>query len=365
MSLAGTSGAAAERDPPGAVDRAFTAILESAPITAPIAVVDRLRRRWLRQLGGVGRALVVGRELRVAAMFSLVITTALIGCVIAPLWLLILGPLVWGVPHLVADLRHLVVRTGYHERRILWPVAGIPLVYVGIGGDVAWGFVAAAAVALCARAGVVRRVLVAVVLLACAAGLARLGPLRDLVFGHLHNFVAVAIWWRWRPRLGRVHWIPLALLVAATALILGGPAVDLARASGGLSWYGAGMDAEHELWRLAPGLAPELGLRLVLLFCFAQSIHYALWLHLIPDEDRERTTASTFRAGLAGLRRDLGDAGVVIAAAIALGVAVWAIVDLEAANIGYFRMALFHGHLEVMAGALLVLEGRPRRSVAA
>lgn len=362
MNLASARAVDPSPEPPGAIDRAFTALLDGPAITAPIAAIDRLRRLWLRRLGGVGRVLVRDREVRGAALFSLVIVTAFVGCVVAPLWLLILGPLIWGVPHLVADMRHLVVRTGYAERRILWLVAGAPLVYVGVGGDVAWGFVASAIVALCARAGLLRRVAVALVLLACAGALAWSGPARDVLFGHAHNFVAVAIWWLWRPRLGRVHWIPLALLVVAVALIGGGPAQGLAHATGGLDWYGAGMDADYELWRLAPGLGPELGLRLVLLFCFAQSIHYALWLHLIPDADRTRATSSTFRESLTALRRDLGDAGVVIAAAIAVGVALWAVIDLAAANRGYFRMALFHGHLEVMAAALLILEGRPSKT---
>jgi hypothetical protein len=39
---------------------------------------------------------------------------------------------------------------------------------------------------------------------------------------------------------------------------------------------------------------------------------------------------------------------------------VWATFDLMHASHGYFRMARFHGHLELMAGALLLLE-RTRR----
>ena len=36
---------------------------------------------------------------------------------------LAVGPLVLGVPHLVADLRYLVVRPGLHRRAAFWPVA--------------------------------------------------------------------------------------------------------------------------------------------------------------------------------------------------------------------------------------------------
>jgi len=37
----------------------------------------------------------------------------------------------------------------------------------------------------------------------------------------------------------------------------------------------------------------------------------------------------------------------------------WALVDLADANRGYFRVARFHGHLELMAIALLLLERAP------
>lgn len=297
-------------------------------------------------------------------MFSAVVVTALAGTLILPLWLLILGPLVWGVPHLVADLRYLVVRTGYHRRPLLWLVAGGPLLWLALGGQLLWGFIGAGAAALLARAGLVARLIALVVLAGCAGLIIMLGHMGDVLFAHVHNFVAVLVWWVWRPRLGRAHWVPLALLGLASALIVVGPALQIVEASGGLGWFGGGMNPDYQMWRLAPGLAPELGLRLVLLFCFAQSVHYALWLQIVPDEDRGRATPTTFRASYEGLRDDLGAVGLVITALLTVGIAGWAALDLMAANHGYFRMARFHGHLEIMALTLLLLERRPARRAA-
>ena len=328
----------------------------SAP--APVVAADWLRRRWLRLLGGLARPIVTRRELRVALAFSAMIVTALVGTLVAPLWLLILGPLVWGVPHLVADLRYLVFRPGYHRRPLLWLVAGGPLLWVGLGGELVWGFVGAGAAALLARAAVAPRLLALAGLLACGAWLSWLGRAGDVVFAHAHNFIAVALWWVWRPRVGRLHWVPLALLAAACLFLLGDAALAAARATGGLGWFGGGMSGEYQVWRLSPGVGPELGLRLVLLFCFMQSLHYAVWLQLLPDEDRARATPSTFRASHAELRRDLGRFGLWLAVALALGLAAWAAYDLMRASAGYFRLARFHGHLELMGGALLLLERR-------
>jgi len=324
----------------------------------PIAAADWLRRRWLRLLGPLARPIVRRRELRVALGFSAMIASALVATLVAPLWMLILGPLVWGVPHLVADLRYLVVRTGYHRRPLLWMVAGGPLLWVGLGGDLLWGFLGAGGAALVARARLLPRLVALAVLLACGGALAWLGQVGDVIFAHAHNFIAVGLWWLWRPRGSRLHWIPLALFGLACGFLLAEPALALARASGGLEWFGGRMNLDYQLWRLSPGVAPEPGLRLVLLFCFGQTIHYAIWLQLLPDEDRARATPTSFRASHRALRRDLGDLGLGLAVLLALGLAVWAVVDLLHASHGYFRAARFHGHLELMAGALLLLERR-------
>lgn len=79
----------------------------------------------------------------------------------------------------------------------------------------------------------------------------------------------------------------------------------------------------------------------------------------MPDEDRARSTPLTFRASYEELVGDMGAAALLIAAAFTLGFAVWALIDLGAADAGYFRLARFHAHLEIMACALMFSEARP------
>jgi hypothetical protein len=104
----------------------------------------------------------------------------------------------------------------------------------------------------------------------------------------------------------------------------------------------------------------ELGARVVLVFAFAQAVHYGIWLRLIPEDDRPRDTPRTFSASLRALENDVGKWVLGGAMVVAVGVAVWAVLDLAAARIGYLRMALFHGYLELIAAALLFVEGRSR-----
>ncbi len=324
-----------------------------------LAGADALRLRWFRALGPVGARLARDRELRVSVIFSAVVVCALLGTLVAPLWLLLLGPLLWGVPHIAADIRYLVVRTGFGQRRVLWVLGGIPLLLLGAGANLLWGFVGAAGVALVARAPLARRLLGAAVLLAIGLGLDRLGPSSDIVFGHVHNFGAVAFWWIWRARRGRSHWLPLLLLVGATCLLVSSAGMELVGSR--FQWHARGDSADRQLWRLAPGLSPMLGMRLVLLFCFMQSVHYAMWLQMIPDEARGRSTVMTFRASAQDLERDFDRVALGVVAVLAAGLIGWACFDLLAAGRGYFRVARFHGTLEVMAAVLLVLERAPGR----
>lgn len=332
-------------------------VLAAARLLDP---VDAARRRWLRALGSLARPLMRDRQLRVALVASGVIVSATTATLLAPLLLLALGPIAWGVPHLLADLRYLVIGPGYHRRRALVLLAGGPIVAVGLGAGLLTGLLAAVAAALLARASWRRRLLALVGIGALGVGLWALGGAADVAFAHGHNFVAVALWWWWRPRRGALRWLPVALFAGATALFLSEVGAAWVAAGSGFGWSLGQMGVEYQLWRLTPGIEEALGIRLVLLFAFAQAIHYAVWLHLIPDDDRERATPATFSRSYRELCAAMGPWTVAIAGALAAGLVGWALFDLMAANHGYFRLARFHGHLELCAATLLLLEGRRR-----
>jgi hypothetical protein len=316
--------------------------------------LDVLRRHGLRALGGVGRRLLRDRELRVAVGAVLAVGFALVGATTFPIVLLALGPVLLGVPHVLADLRYLVARRGLHRRALgLLALAG--LAPAALLGNVWPALASAAAVALFSRGTLLRRLPTAA-LFGAAAWLAASHRFEaDLAFAHLHNLVAVLLWWLWRPRVTRWHLGALALYAAASLAILTMPTAW---------WLGhdlrfVGFDLNDARASLAPGWSEPLASRMVVLFAFAQSIHYAVWLRLVPDDDRERPTPRTFRASYVALRGDLGSILLGLAAFSALGVIAWALVDLGEARAGYLRAAIFHGHLELVALALVASEGRP------
>ncbi len=329
----------------------------AAPVRALLAGGDAVRAAIFRRLLPQCPRLFGDRARRVAWVGGFSVLLAFGLTVSVPLWLLALGPLLLGVPHLLADLRYLVVVPGLHRRRSLCVAAGLPLAAVGLGAPAAVGLLAVAAALLCARGDASRK---AVVL--GAWGMLTIGALADetlfvVVFLHLHNVVALGLWWFLRPRDGRAAAV-LLLVAVGSMLLLGGAMDPLVTGLGGWFAPATGIDLAGHAQVLVPVRDPVLAQRGLLCFAFLQAVHYAVWLRLVPEDARARPVPRSFRASWLALRADIGSGPLALAAAMAVGIAVWGACDLVAAREGYLRLAAFHGYLEVAVMALLLVEHR-------
>ncbi len=322
-----------------------------------LAPADALRRRWLALVAPYARGLLVDRDRRVAAGFALACAAALVLATAAPLHLLALGPLVLGVPHVLADLRYLVWRPGLHRRGAFVLFVGAPLVAVVATGDPRWGFGAVAGAGLAASGGSrLRRALVTLGGLALVAVAHHLRAETTWALAHAHNLVAV-LWLvlllPWRARLA-----PLGLFAGGALVVASGVTLPVAGALGTLAGAPLGVSLDEQTLVLAPFASPAWDRNLVVLFAFAQSVHYAVWLRLIPDALRPGKTPRSFSQSARALRADLGAPLLLAATVLALGVATFAAVDARGARHFYFAFALFHGYLELAALGLRFVEAR-------
>lgn len=322
------------------------------PILDAASVVDRARRFLLRRSGALARTLVLPRERRVAAAGVLGVVVALVFGVWAPLPLLAFGPLFLGVPHLVSDARYLVVRPGFHRRPLALAAGAVAILGLVMGLGVRAGLLAAIVAALGGQGSFRRRFAVAAcagVLFACAA---RAPFEADVVFFHLHNVVAIGLWLAWRRRKTRLHWLIVSSFIAASLFIGFG---SLPAAPYDAHWTGLSFG---ELARtLSFASDPSLTYRLVLFFAFAQSVHYVVWLRLIPDEDRKACAPRSYVQSARALTKDLGGPLLWGALLLLVGLLGLAIVRLELARDAYLGVAYAHGHLELVAAAILATEG--------
>lgn len=322
---------------PWAIDRARAAVL-------------RVAEPWLGRFYS-------DRERRVRWMAVVSIATSLALTVIAPLWLLALGPVILGVPHLMADARYLVVQPGLHRRGALVWLAVIPLVALGFGAPPFIGLLSVVPLVVTAKASTARKLAVLAVWAALTAIAFAWETPFLLAFLHLHNVIALAWWWSLQRRSGATWLVPVLVIAALAFLLLGGAEPLLTffhawNAPASRTSFAEFIDTN------APGLAPTLALRLVLTFAFLQSLHYAVWLRLVPEDARSKPAVRPFRESWEALVRDFGLPALAFCGVLAVFIAGWGLVDLASARYGYLRLAAFHGYLELAVAAWVFTEGR-------
>lgn len=338
-------------------------------MVAIVAPLDALRARLLAIGGRAGRNFLRDRGRRVALFGIVGVVVALLTTCIAPLWVFAIAPLVLGVPHLLSDVRYLVVKPALAKRTVLVYAVAPPLVATLLQPAAHIGLTVGFGVIAVAHTTPLRRVCAAIVWAAVYA-CALVWPYpTTLVVLHGHNFFAVALLLVVFSRNRAAVAIPAALfLVVSAAFVVGAFDVLLTRPFAVLSTPARGLTLDAVIAGIAPVTDPMLGLRLAMVFVFAQSVHYAVWLRLVPEEARERPGLRSFASSVVALRADVG--GWLVGAAVVAGIALIVFAcatSLEIARMGYLRVSAPHAYLEIAFAMLWLLErgtGLPaRRSV--
>ncbi len=337
----------------------------NATLEALLAPLDRARSVVLRWLGRLAPSILASRSKRTALYVWIALTTAIVTTVASPVWTFALGPLVFGVPHLLVDLRYLVVRTGLHRRFGMALSVGAPLLLATLPLDsilgvphVVLGLSAGFGAILFARASGLARgaALLAWALVVAAAAYWPRASLYALVHGH--NFVAVGLFLAVFASSRRVALsIGVGFLALSVMLALGLFDAWLLRPAA-LAGPPTAISFPEMVRSLAPVDDPVLGARLACLFVFAQAVHYGVWIRLVPEEARERPGLRSFQSSLRALRAEVGLGVVVITLVLALAVLVRAVGSLEAARLAYLHASSAHGYVELAFLLWYLLEGR-------
>jgi hypothetical protein len=321
-----------------------------AIVTRGLAPLDATRSFVLRRAGRRFAFLFADRAARTTLLGALGVLFALVVARHAPLVALALGPIVLGVPHLIADVRYLVVRRGLHRRRAVVLLTLIPLALSLVLPTLELAGVVTLGAALAARGAIPRRIAVALLGLAlCALGVMT-GLVADIVFGHLHNVIAIGLWWWMRPRTrGFELVVPLMIVLSAFALCI---------TTSSFTAYASVLPIDAMIFSLSPVADFDDALTWVSLFAFGQMVHYAVWLRLMPEDARATRAPRPFVSSFRALLRDFGAGALLVAIGIAIAIAVYACVDVVAARDAYLRLALFHGPMEVAFAGLAYAEAR-------
>jgi hypothetical protein len=321
-----------------------------------IAALDRVRGVLLRE---IVRAPLLGdavrdRQRRITLRIATAILVAFALAVIAPAATLAISPIALGVPHVASSIRYLVLRQSLPRAfLVVVCVAAVAMMglrvgeqYVGpphafarleVGLATTW-----AIAAVCFGAATRTRLVLGLGFVACAGAIALAHPvLARLAFVHVHNLGALALW--------------LLFTRNKRTMLVGGILVTIAFLLFGsvrpLSASALGVDLEVVGAWLVPGAAAAIAVPLVLAHVFTDSIHYAFWLGVIPEETLRHEGTLSFSMTWRALRRDFGAAGIAAVVACAAAVVAFAWFGLARARNAYFALAGFHGYIE---GVMLI-----------
>ena len=333
----------------------------------PIVALERVRRAGLRTLTPVLRVPVVRRALverasRVPALLTAHAAAAFMVAILAPSLSLVLAPLLLGVPHVAADVRHLVVRrrlprvavialglsaAALLSFRVLAETRALPEARAIRAEHALASACLVAGAFVGARAGGWRWTGWGALAAALAVGVLAVRAPRELRIGLVqgHNLVAVAIWLLLFRRGARRSLIPVAAILLGAGMLGSGALLGVTLRHGALSVFGLHLGAAADV--IAPGAGDARGLALTTMFAFLQAVHYAIWLMAIPQEDgRPRgrpSVAMTCRA----LVRDLSPVGVGVTVAIMVAVVGAGIVTPLRTRSVFLSLVTFHAWLEL------------------
>ncbi len=335
---------------------------------SPIEWLDRARSGALAIVARTPLLpLIAKRDARAKARAAVAIVLALVLTALCPALALAISPALLGVPHIAAAVRYLILRQNLPRGflvatvalagammalRVLEQYSGTPARFASGEIVIAMVWALAAAGAAFRSGGNAWRFVLASIGIVALASLALLHPLSARIgFAHVHNLGVVVLWLLGFRRGGFPLWI-VALLFVAIALLLSGTTVALAESAGGTA--AAGVDLREVGKWLVPGAAASIAMPLVLAHVFTDSVHYAFWLGVIPDETLTHQGSLSFRMTMRSLVRDFGKVGLGAIAALTAFVLIASLADHTGTRNAYFAIAGFHGYIE---GVMIVYWG--------
>jgi len=174
-----------------------------------------------------------------------------------------------------------------------------------------------------------------------------------VVLAHLHGMGSL-LYFGVNARRRRLPVWPLFAGVAVVTIAGAGGLLDAAMAAKLYAPRNAGASIVAEA--ITAGLPHPTALvfhRALFLYAFGQSLHFAAWLRLLPDVERESPTPKPFRRALLDLKADFGRFTIPLLVLTAVAI-VLLLLEGGRARETYFALSYFHVGLEGAALAQLV-----------
>ena len=335
-------------------------------MAAILAAADGCRRsafRLMLRLPGA-REIFVSRERRIPVAEALCVAMATFTSLFFPVLSLWVGASLLGLPHVLSGIRHVSVRRSLHPLTkaciaVSIAVGALTLMHLTSGVPIFVGLFALSmgVEVLASRAGAVPK-LFWLATVALGAGAAWRWPYFFVIgVSHLHALSSMSFFSTEARRRGIRVWPLWALSVAAAGVVLVG-ALDPLFANAAWARSLGPDEVVGILDQMAGGSTPTLLARSLFLYAFSQSLHYLVWLRLMPELDRDSPVPQSFRQALVRLRRDFGRWTVPALVLCAIG-GMAMLLGGRSARDAYFVLVYFHIGLEAAGWLRLKLNYGP------
>ncbi len=290
-----------------------------------------------------------------------------------PLWVLLLGPILWGVPHLISSLRYSSLSFSANARKklLLFQFSLWALVFCyRIAADVLHLPIFLAEFPLlfetvCLLASFLfqfalyRNISPKMIVSSLAFSLLLVAtffyPIQTALTALIgHNYLPLIAWYKsCQDRSDRIvfaisGFIYLLLSgliyfgVSDLLYVLHAPVGTIAF----LNW-----DYSEVILPFVSGeFDYQFWFHIVVLYAFSQAMHYFIWMKAIPENYQAQQFPPSFQWSFNRLSSDFGSASIhLILLLSCLAVASWFFFEFQTARLVYFSIASYHGFMEISA----------------
>lgn len=319
------------------------------------------------------RKCYANRALRLLSLYILAVLIYLPLSLYIPLVLLVVGPLLWGFPHLIASLRFVpkffTEKTQSYNLIIVMASVSFTLVtlwrlFVDIETNVYLIELILAGVTVIGACFIrprlnILQILAAATTVGVVTFLSFRIPL--IVAGSLvliHNLIAF-FYWIGAAQTKSEKYVALFATISFTAISVGMlfGAFDwmyLWKPQGHIAFLNLDYKSYGQMIVGDPFASKVILFRCVVAYAFGQALHYFVWLKAIPDQLRGVQTPTCYQQSWRYLARDLGTNGRRLGvAACVLGWLAFPIIGFELWRSLYVAAASFHGFFEIAGLGLI------------
>lgn len=339
-----------------------------------ISNLDLLRSKFLKQTLQISAldSIFHSRPLRLFVLASLALVFYFLISLYFPLWVLLIGPVLWGVPHLISSLRYNTLLASdltqkkkfFYFQSLIWFLVftyrlcvDVFQISLFLSEHYLLFESLALIISFSAQVWLFKRLtLMSLLYFGLFSGLVAATHFYPVMVGLAlligHNYIPLWTWFQscQNQKDLRVFYIVSFVYLLFSSLIL----------SGVQNWFYRWASPQASIgflnWNFMNIVEPfgareehaPFWFRIVSLYAFSQAIHYFMWLKAIPENYQRQQFPPSFRWSLHKLSSDFGSTSLLLLLILVLaGAGYWFFFEYQMARVIYFSLASYHGFMEI------------------